>query len=180
MATTTVGESVVRIPVRAKGSRLMYAIVDACDKYLLRHKWCLSDGYATSTVCLPVQRSIRMHREVLGLVKGDGKVVDHINGNRLDNRRANLRITDYNGNAQNKRSWREDGRRGVTREAGCKRWRAQVKHNYKNIHLGYFDSADEAARAAADKRHELGFLDSAAVVARLNDMKDADAGDSHG
>jgi hypothetical protein len=46
------------------------------------------------------QKSIFLHRLILNAEKG--QIVDHINGNRLDNRRCNLRITDYFGNARNR------------------------------------------------------------------------------
>lgn len=49
---------------------------------------------------LETGRMVRMNRFIMGEPKG--KIVDHINGNKLDNRRENLRITDMIGNGQNK------------------------------------------------------------------------------
>ena len=74
--------------------------------------------------------------------------VDHINGNRLDNRRSNLRICTQSQNCTSRKPWKENktGYRGVNLLPSGK-WRAAVKVNQKKIHLGVFDSPKLAARA---------------------------------
>lgn len=74
--------------------------------------------------------------------------IDHINRVKDDNRIANLRDSTGGENSQNVVSPRSDntsGYRGVT--VSGNRWRAQIAVGGKNIHLGQFDTPEEAARA---------------------------------
>ncbi len=87
----------VRMPLRARdGTIRAYAIVDARDVGLAIHRWHLSnDEYAHRRTSRTDGKRVvlALHREVLGLVPGDGLEGDHINlRNRLDCRRSNLRI----------------------------------------------------------------------------------------
>ena len=85
--------------------------------------------------------------------------VDHINGNKLDNRRENLRIATRAEQMTNPhdrlRSTNTSGYRGVSYDAKNAKWSARVMVAYKNIHLGRFATAEEAgaARAQWDKEH---------------------------
>lgn len=94
---------------------------------------------------------------VLGRSLVAGEVVDHINGDPLDNRRSNLRVTDATGNAQNRVNI---PLRGVTWHRRAMKFQAIVRHNGKNIYLGLYPTAEEAATVAASKRRALGFLGS--------------------
>ena len=105
-----------------------------------------SDGHTT----------IYMHREILGLSPGDGQEVDHINGDPLDNRRVNLRVTSHAVNGQNRQSlpghstyrgvsWMKSGNR-------ARRWVAQAMLDGKYQALGYFAEEIDAAAAAAQWR----------------------------
>jgi hypothetical protein len=86
------------------------------------------------------------------------KVVDHINGNTLDNRQENLRICTR---AENCRNIKRSGKytnpyKGVYYNKQNKRWRAQIKVNSEKIYLGIFISPEEARDAyiaAAKKYH---------------------------
>lgn len=98
----------------------------------------------------------RLHRFLLELPIGDPREVDHANGNKLDNRRANLRITDRAGNCQNLHLDRELPRGVYLAPSG--RFYAQVKHRGQKHCLGHFDTPEEAGRAADAKRSTLGFL----------------------
>lgn len=73
-----------------------------------------------------------------------GYVVDHINGNTLDNRRCNLRICSHTQNMQNQklRSNNTTGVKGVTK-CGNK-YRATIRVNKKDIHLGMFNTLEQA------------------------------------
>jgi hypothetical protein len=127
-------------------------LVDAKDEPLLRrHKWHLLAGNATNYAAAGIWRSgkmktIRMHRLILDA--RPGQMVDHVNGNGLDNRRANLRLCS---NAENKRNGavRADSGscyRGVHCRANGK-WRAHIGMAGKRIWLGTFDTPEAAAHA---------------------------------
>jgi len=146
-------------------TRGKFAIVDSDDYIrLAKYKWriCKTKGknvlYAERSVRLPNGKYSRilMHREVLHI--REGFVIDHINRNGLDNRRANLRPATVAQNAQNssKRKNRS-GYKGVWYAKDKRKWRAAIWHNNKREHLGYFDSPRRAALsydAAAKKYHK--------------------------
>lgn len=93
--------------------------------------------------------TLRMHRVILGAP--DGVQVDHINGDGLDNRRANLRLATHRQNTLN-RARRGDGFKGVSRRQG--RWLARAGRNGQ-FYLGHFGTPEEAARAYDAKAREL-------------------------
>lgn len=76
--------------------------------------------------------------------------IDHINGNKHDNRIANLRDCKKSDNGKNaglsKRN--KSGFRGVTKHTGREKWIASLSINGKNKHLGVFDSPEEAGEVA--------------------------------
>ncbi len=90
----------VEIPLRGRATGLV-ALVDDADSHLGEHRWYLSHsggrGYAFRT---NNHRSAFMHKDVVGDVPA-GMRVDHINRDRLDNRRANLRIVTHSENILN-------------------------------------------------------------------------------
>lgn len=92
--------------------------------------------------------AIRSHRLVLGAKPGE--IVDHINGNPLDNRRENLRITTSLVNNQNAKK-RRDGItskfKGVHFCSASNRWKAQIQVNKKKLSLGSHKTEIEAANA---------------------------------
>jgi len=145
------------------------ALIDDQDYDVIsKHRWSLnSDGYARCAVRDPdrpgKQMQLKMHRAVMGLSRGDRLEVDHIDGNKLNNQRANLRICDRTGNNRNvrKRSDNTSGFKGVSRTAS-NRWRATITIAGKNISLGTFEAPEEAhaayCRAATLKHGEFANL----------------------
>ena len=107
------------------------------------------DGYAVVKLG---GRPIRAHRLAWFLSYGvwpDGEI-DHINGDRSDNRLANLRVVDRAANSQNRRGPQKNnksGLQGICWVKHAKRWRAQIMARKVLHRLGYFDSP-EAAHAA--------------------------------
>lgn len=117
-----------------------------------KFRWCLDgNGYATRlTGPKGKKRLLKLHREILGLGADDLRV-DHINRDRLDNRRQNLRLGTQAQNQQNLTPWGKTSKyRGVSFSKAAGKWRADVCLNYKQHHLGLFETeegADAAARA---------------------------------
>lgn len=85
-------------------------------------------------------KNISAHQALLGT--REGLVIDHINHDCLDNRRANLRWATKSQNAMNMR-----GVDGITWSAPLNKWIAQIMVNYKHIVLGYFTDREEATKA---------------------------------
>lgn len=116
------------------------ALVDGADyESLAIHKWFLCAGYARRNEMNDWKLTrIYMHRAILGLVAGDPRRVDHINGDRLDNRRANLRVCTHQENIWNSRISRnnECGFKGVHLIKETGRYRASITVAGKSIHLG--------------------------------------------
>lgn len=84
-----------------------------------------------------------------------GMHVDHVNGDKLDNRRENLRHVSPSANQVNRKQKNRNntsGVRGVSRHSQCDRWVAQITVKGKNRYLGLFKTLPEAI--AARKRAE--------------------------
>jgi hypothetical protein len=150
-----------RIPLRAvDGSIRAYAIVDS-DRFeeLNGYTWHLSTyGYVqrmSRQAENDPRKRIAMHRQVLQLEAGDGRHVDHINRDRLDNRRANLR---YATPAENRQNTAARGGtsvfRGVSWDADNGRWAARAMIDQRNHFVGRFRSEIAAALEAQAFRLE--------------------------
>ncbi|MHC4565348.1 MAG: AP2 domain-containing protein [Planctomycetota bacterium] len=142
-----------------------YAIVDPEDfDWLNKYKWHAkrvpAGFYAGRAGPLRNGKSgkpIPMHRQLLKV--GRGMVVDHINHDGLDNRRANLRPATLAQNSRNRRKVKTAGHyskyKGLTWYKSSKQWRAMIMTDGKSKSLGYFDDEIEAARAYDAAAREL-------------------------
>jgi len=141
------------------------AIVDLSDFELVKmHKWYVGRGYLFTTYRNIQDGSriwIQLHRFLLRPPKH--LTVDHINRDKLDCRRKNMRIVSLQYNAQNKNPKgmpvlhgkpTSSTFRGVSYCKDKRKWRAQVKIHKKNYHVGYFDSEIVAAIAAKNFRQK--------------------------
>jgi len=140
-----------------------FTIVDSPDYCRFDiFNWCPNENgpntYAVRVVTVS-KRSIKLvslHREIMNHPKG--LLVDHRNGDSLDNRRANLRIATKTQNTCNSRKRKNTSSRfiGVCFHKRSKLWAARIKYRGKDIWLGYFDSEIEAGKTydeAAKKYH---------------------------
>lgn len=84
-------------------------------------------------------------------------LIDHIDGDGLNNAWANLRPADKitNGANSRRRITNTSGYKGVCFSKAQQKWRASINHNRKHIALGYFDTPEEAHAAYARKAAEL-------------------------
>lgn len=115
--------------------------------YAVRHRW--ENGKRVT---------IRLHREVAGRVSNvNGLDVDHENRDGLDCRRSNLRPATPSENSMNTAVRRDNksGFKGVGWHSKQKKWIASIRVNYKLIHLGSFDSPEEAAKAREEAARRL-------------------------
>ena len=126
-------------------------LVDTADLDIIaRYRWYCSNGYALASICDADgnSRRIYLHRLVLGLT--DPRLhADHINGDGLDNRRANLRrATRYQNMANQTLSRRNtSGYKGVSYYPRTLAYRATITAKGERRHLGFFSTPEEAARA---------------------------------
>ncbi len=135
------------------------ALVDDEDYERVKaHSWYAQPNHRTFYAVTNVGRSasrrtIQMHRIIMGATRGQH--IDHVNGDGLDNRRANLRFATLQCNKQNqthKALGKTSRFKGV-----CKighKWQATIRHGQirpdghaRRAHLGYFTSELDAARA---------------------------------
>jgi hypothetical protein len=105
-------------------------------------KWYTSHGYV-----LNKQNKQRLHRFIMNCP--DGMVIDHINHNRLDNRKSNLRICTQHQNNMNQgiRNNNTSGIIGVSFDRQKNKWMAYITYNGRKIHLGSFNTKEEAIQA---------------------------------
>lgn len=136
------------------------AVIDAADVPLVEDaSWCAKiarngDGsirtvYAEKGFAGIGGRIIMtlMHRMLIGAPKSS--MVDHVNGNGLDNRRLNLRLATSSENAHNRRINRNNtsGLKGVCFDKSAGKWRAMIRLDGKLRHLGFFMDIEEAHAA---------------------------------
>ena len=132
-----------------KTQKLLATIIIDTEDYekVKETKWVLNHcGYARNT------NQELMHRKILGCVKGDNKTIDHLNQNKLDNRKENLRVVDKTINRIN--SSKIKGYRVRKRKNG-NRYTAFIKINGRQVNLGTYDTPEEANKAYLDKRREI-------------------------
>lgn len=130
-------------------TRGIEAIIDDEDyEYLNQWKWCAhKEGYAVRSASKQngKREYIRMHRLIMNAKKG--QIIDHINCNKVDNRKENLRFCTDMQNSQNqkKRKGLTSLYKGVDLFRG--KYRAFIRVNKKQIYLGTFENEEAAAEA---------------------------------
>lgn len=134
------------------------ALVDASDyDWLMQWNWFASwskntkSFYAMRRIWINGRdKTIPMHRQILGLKLDDPRQGDHKEpGQTLNNRRSNLRIATQSQNQQNsnKQANNKSGFKGVSLRKDTNKWTAHICVNGKDRNLGYFEDRTEAARA---------------------------------
>lgn len=125
-----------------QGKKIEKAIINVeVIDVVLQYKWHLHGGYVFSN-----QVGL-LHRFLMN--PSDDMVVDHINHNKLDNRRENLRVCTAHQNSMNqsKRCNNTSGVTGIVWDKLRNKWKAQICINSKTKHLGYYTTKEEAIEA---------------------------------
>lgn len=156
MATNNHTPRSIEIPL-TKG---YVAIIDITDADLASRKWCINlsarGAYAVGSIKREngARYNQIMHRLILSRAIGREltslEVVDHINGDKLDNRRKNLRLATYAENTRNSKRPRNNktGYKGVHFIRG--KWTAQITYQGRCIRLGEFSTPEQAHKAYCD------------------------------
>ncbi len=125
-------------------------LVDDSDyEWLSKFTWYIdSIGYARRHLRVDGKYTkIRMHQEIMNTPSRHD--TDHTNGNRLDNRRCNLRVCTRSENSSNRgaNSNNKTRLKGVSKNVDCETFRAEITVNKQKIYLGSFCTPEEAQQA---------------------------------
>lgn len=153
-------EETAIIEIFQKKSGKTFSVIIDKDKEeeLRKFAWCIQNGYASTSI---KRKNIFMHKMLL-----PGKIIDHIDRNKLNNTMKNLRVSTYKLNALN-RNPRKDKIsqfRGVTKRNG------KFSVSVRNYHVGVFENELSAAYAY-DQYIINNFSNDEYIMANLNNIK---------
>jgi len=148
-----------------------HTLVDDEDfERLSQFKWFFACGYAGRWFRTR-GKTLRVHMHRFIINAPDNMQVDHVNGDRLDNRKCNLRLCSHADNMRNKPKKKNNtsGYKGVYWHKKDENWHARIGYGKasRSLYLGSYSTAEQAAAAynfAARCLH--------GEFARLNDVKD--------
>lgn len=133
------------------------AVVDECDDDLADLFWSAlvktNTVYGKRVVSQKPYVGTYLHRTVLERILGrpleKGEVVDHLDGDGLNNRRSNLRAVTQQQNTHNKRTNRnsKSGLKGAAWNSYTGKWVATIRAEGRRINLGYYDTPEQAHAA---------------------------------
>lgn len=131
------------------------AIVDDEDfDFLSQYKWFVRTGKGKGYACSHFKdKEVMMHRVIMKLEKFDGKLVDHVDGNPLNNQRSNLRIATKSQNNVNRKCWKN--KKGGIKSLGVfidsrvsvNKYKASIMVEGTLKYLGLFEDENSAAKA---------------------------------
>lgn len=155
--------------IKLSGAKDVFTIVDD-EEYSELSRWTWAyhrNGYAyRATSSWGKSLKFFMHREIMNAP--DGYDIDHINGNKLDNRKSNLRLCNRSQNMANTPSRGGTSQyKGVGWDRTRQKWQAKITVNYRTINLGRFDIEVDAARAYNDAA--LHYFGSFAAINKIRD-----------
>jgi len=117
-----------------------------------------NSGYYVGAI---FNRAYKAHRIIWAMHHGEwpNGEIDHISGEKLDNRLSNLRVVSGSENRRNQKlpANNTSGAIGVELRDRIGRWQARIKFEGKNIHIGMFDTFEEAVAARKEAEKKYGF-----------------------
>lgn len=133
-----------------------FAKIDDCDfEMISKYKWLTVRSFGCSYASTSKKiffngklRHVRMHRIILNC--SDGEIVDHKDGDGLNNQRQNIRKCTCLENSRNKDNRKKKSRisfKGVGWHKATKKFRAYINISYRHLSLGYYENEYDAARA---------------------------------
>jgi hypothetical protein len=130
-----------------------FILIDESDYPKMRgYDWWISRRRTNTYVMGTTGRMgklVYLHRVILGLSKGDGVEVDHIDCDGTNNSRCNLRVVPtHTENLANRRKFTGTSKyKGVHWATNEKKWHSTLSYKDRTVYVGYFDDEDDAARA---------------------------------
>lgn len=148
------------VKVNLNGENYMLCDIEDWEKFKGHYLYMSDTGYAVCETMAP--GTLRFHKLVTGTTAE--VIIDHIDRNKLNNRKCNLRIATASINAINRdlQSNNKTGYKGVYHDKRYGTWNARVTVDRKTIHLGTFPTKQEAiaARKAGEEKYYLPQLES--------------------
>jgi hypothetical protein len=132
-----------------------FALVDDEDyEKLIKYKWYAYKGCSTyysgrNDYVYGKRKNILMHRVIMN--EPINMLIDHIDGNGLNNCKSNLRIVTQRQNLQNRHTTKSSQYAGVYWKKDAKKWIAKMYINKKHKYIGSFDTEEEAHKAYLSK-----------------------------
>lgn len=148
-------EDYVEIDLENKyGEVIAVTLIDLEDLDIVKnYRWCYSNGYCEGSHGRST--NIRLNRLVMNA--SDDYVVDHINGDTLDNRKSNLRICTQGENSRNNKLSKRNksGYKGVIYREKYKSYMVYITINKKRLYLGHYKTLEEAieVRRKAEEKY---------------------------
>lgn len=131
-------------------------VFDLSDKELLEKYFWNNRASRYLYAAVDSDTSIAAHRLLLGIPKGDKRVVDHINGDTRDNRRENLRITDRAGNMMNVINPQgKNPHRGVTWNSLRNKWYVSISYRVSGKRIRVYGGCFSDLSSAIKSREKL-------------------------
>lgn len=157
-------------------------IIDKEDeRFVTSHNWSANKRDIAAYglyyfICRVGAEVVSLHRYLLGCKWRDGNVVDHINGNTLDNRKTNLRLCNKSQSQMNRgrQSNNKTGYKGVSYRKDKGKYEGRIKVNGKTIHLGYTYTAEESYEryiAAAREHYGCFFREETALEKYADELE---------
>ena len=122
------------------GNEVNRALIDSEDvERCKEYKWRINDNGYVLTDIKGSTKKLRLHRFIMNCP--EDMVVDHINHDRLNNRKSNLRVCTQQQNLMNKKCT------GITYDKNRSKWLARITIDNKQKYLGYYETKEEAIEA---------------------------------
>jgi len=145
------GEYIILRAVR--NGRYNEVYIDICDINQLKHNWHISKrGYVERSKRINGKMTaIKLHRDILGITDPNIKV-DHIDGNKLNCRRHNMRTCTNQQNGMNTKIYSNNtsGHKGVSWNKNMKKWHPKIMVDGVTINLGLYDNIEDAIKIRRD------------------------------